>query len=221
MSEFDSAIKAIERFGTGTQITQRISSIERKLQSTKRDEAVRTVNDAGITVDLLQSALAIKAVAGQINVIVHAVGVLRSLPFILSKDEVVISLSLGAGNTGKSHDLVTDQQIAEFKFIDWKGGPESIRQNSLFIDLFNLASAQTKKRRVLYLTGKSIPMRFLHGGRALSSVLSRNSAARRRFDGLYGNRYGTVREYYKVVEELVDIVDLQEIVPDFYRTKKR
>ena len=72
-----------------------------------RDEAVRTARDAGITANLLESALAIKAVAGQIHVIVHAVGVLRSLPFILAKDEVVFLLSLGAGNTGRSHDLVT------------------------------------------------------------------------------------------------------------------
>ena len=62
-------------------------------------------------------------------------------------------------------------------------------------------------------------MRFLHGGRALASVLSRNSAAQRRFHRLYGNRFGTVREYYKMVEQLVEIVDLQEIVPDFSRTK--
>lgn len=195
MSDFESAISAIEGFGTGTQLTARISSIEAQLQSMSRDEAVRTARDAGITANLLESALAIKAVAGQIHVIVHAVGVLRSFPFILAKDEVVFSLSLEAGNTGRSHDLVTDQQIAEFKFIDWKGGPESIRQNSLFIDLFDLASAETTKRRVLYLTGKSVPMRFLHGGRALASVLSRNSAAQRRFHRLYGNRFGTVREY--------------------------
>ena len=201
-------------------LTQRISSIESDLELMSREDAIRTVNNAGISAQLLESALEIKAVAGQINVIVHAVGVLHSLPYILAKDEVVISLSLGAGNTGRRHDLETDQQIAEFKFIDWKGGPESIRQNSLFLDIFNLASADTRKRRVLYLTGKSIPMRFLHGGRSLSSVLSRNRTAQRRFDQLYGNRFSTVRDYFQTVEESVEIVDLQDFVPVFARMKQ-
>ncbi len=220
MGNFDLAISAIQEFGLGMHLTQRISSIESDLELMSREDAIRTVNNAGISAQLLESALEIKAVAGQINVIVHAVGVLHSLPYILAKDEVVISLSLGAGNTGRRHDLETDQQIAEFKFIDWKGGPESIRQNSLFLDIFNLASADTRKRRVLYLTGKSIPMRFLHGGRSLSSVLSRNRTAQRRFDQLYGNRFSTVRDYFQTVEESVEIVDLQDFVPVFARMKQ-
>ena len=220
MSNYDSAISAIREFGIGRDLTHRISSIESNLRMTSREDAIRTISDDDITAHLLESALAIKAVAGQINVIVHAVGVLHSLPYILANDEVVISLSLGAGNTGRNHDLETDQQIAEFKFIDWKGGPESIRQNSLFLDIFNLATADTRKRRVLYLTGKSAPMRFLYGGRAISSVLSRNIAARRRFDHRYGNRFRIVREYFRTVEELVEIVDLQDFVPVFARTKE-
>ena len=221
MKNFDSAISAVHGFGYGRDLTQRISSIESDLRLTNRGDAIRAVDDVGISAQLVESALAIKAVAAQINVIVHAVGVLHSLPYILDENEVILSLSLGAGNTGRNHDLETDQQIAEFKFIDWKGGPESIRQNSLFLDIFNLASAETGKRRVLYLTGKPIPMRFLYGGRSLSSVLSRNIAARRRFDQLYGSRYKTVREYFQTVEESVEIVDLQDLVPVFARMKQR
>lgn len=127
-----------------------------------------------MTPALLQAALGVKRMAGQINVIVHAVGILVSLPYVLEPGERIESLSLGAGNTGRLHDLETHRQIAEFKFIEWRGGPESIRQNSLFVDLFNLVSANTSKRRVLYVIGKETPLRFLRNRRALSSVLSRN-----------------------------------------------
>lgn len=65
--------------------------------------------------------------------------------------EQIESLSLGAGNTGRSHDLEPDRRIAEFEFIEWRGGAESIRQNSLFVDLFNLASSDIDKRKVLYV----------------------------------------------------------------------
>ncbi len=75
-----------------------------------------------ITASLLDSAFILKEVAGQINVIVHAVGILIALPHILREGEVIQSLSLGAGNTGKAFDLETDWRVAEFKFIQWRGG---------------------------------------------------------------------------------------------------
>ena len=94
--------------------------------------------------------------SGQINVLVHAIGILNALPYILEPGEVVESLSLGAGNTGRTM-ISRRTAIAEFKFIEWRGGPESIRQNGVFADLFNLANSPTKKRRVLYLVGTAIP----------------------------------------------------------------
>ena len=56
-----------------------------------------------------------QAFGGQINVIVHAVGILVALPKILELGELVQSLSLGAGNTGRAHDLETDRRIDEFR----------------------------------------------------------------------------------------------------------
>ena len=61
------------------------------------------------------AALLVKRSAGQINVIVHAVGILVALPKILEPGELVQSLSLGAGNTGRAHDLETDRRIDEFR----------------------------------------------------------------------------------------------------------
>jgi hypothetical protein len=73
---------------------------------------------------------------------------------LLEGEEVVEWLSLGAGNTGKSFDLVTNRRIAEFTFIDWKGGSASIRRQKVFKDFYLLAEAQTDKRQFLYFLGQ-------------------------------------------------------------------
>jgi hypothetical protein len=71
----------------------------------------------GITSNLLESAIAFRRTAGQINVLVHSTSILLALPKILENGEVIEYLSLGAGNTGGLFDLETNHRIAEFKFI--------------------------------------------------------------------------------------------------------
>jgi hypothetical protein len=95
----------------------------------------------------------IKRVAAQIDNILHATGMLLCLPELLEDGESIVAVSLAAGNMGKRFDLVTDRRIAEFTFIDWKGGPESIRRQKLFKDFYQLAEADTTKRRYLYFLG--------------------------------------------------------------------
>lgn len=82
------------------------------------------------------------------------------LPHILEPGELVEYASLGAGNTGRQFDLETNFCVAEFKFINWRGGPESIRQNSIFKDYFLLAEAPTPKRKYLYLLGSGFVLRL-------------------------------------------------------------
>jgi hypothetical protein len=53
---------------------------------------------------------------------------LRLPPHVLEDDEHVEHLSLGAGNTRCPFDLETDRRVAEFKFVNWRAGPESICQ---------------------------------------------------------------------------------------------
>jgi hypothetical protein len=207
------AFATLAFFAKPDMLTLRIADLERHLARRTREQALVDLNTEEVTPALLQAALSVKRMAGQINVIVHAVGILVSLAYVLEPRERIESLSLGAGNTGRLHDLETDRQIGEFKFIEWRGGPEAIRQNSLFVDLFNLASAETTKRRVLYVVGKEMPMRFLRNRRALSSVLSKNQAVADRFRALHGDRFATVRDYYETVADRVEIVDLAEVVP--------
>ena len=78
--------------------------------------------------DVYSNALEAKKIFSQLNTIIHATGILLYSSRILQKGEIIESMSLGAGNTNKDFDLVTNIRIAEFKFIEWKGR-DSIRQN--------------------------------------------------------------------------------------------
>ncbi|MES2209266.1 MAG: hypothetical protein V4515_03675 [Chloroflexota bacterium] len=207
------ALVLLEGLGQSLGPRSWIGELEARLRGTDGAQVRAVTAREGIGRETLDAALLMKRASAQIDVLVHAIGILNALPYILDPGEVVESLSLGAGNTGRAHDLETDRRVAEFKFIEWRGGPESIRQNGVFKDLFGLASNPTKKRRVLYLVGTKHPVRFLENRRALSSVLSKDAATAARFREIYGDRFQTVREYYMTVRDLVQIVDLVGLVP--------
>jgi hypothetical protein len=209
------ALEVLATFGSDQGLTMRISGLESGLTGATANRVRRVLVEGGIEDSVLAAAMAVKAAAGQINVVIHAVGILTALPHVLEPEEVIESLSLGAGSTGRAHDLETDRRIAEFKFIDWRGGPESIRQNSLFIDVFNLATADTEKRREMYVVGKDTPMRFLTNHRAIRSVLSKNRAVADRFATLHGERFRVVSEYYASIRDRVTIIDLRDVVPNW------
>jgi hypothetical protein len=212
----EEAASQLETFGVGKELTSRISVLEAAVGQLSAEQVSAVLDSEGLDVELLDAARQVKRIAGQINVVIHAVGIMVSLPHILESGEIVDSVSLGAGNTGRDHDLETNQRIAEFKFIDWQGGSETIRQNNVFADVFNLAVTETAKRKILYVLGTDHPLRFLRGGRALSSVLGRAPKVRRLFHETYGEgAYTTVGEYWEEVREQVELVDLRESVPAF------
>ena len=215
MDYLQKALQQLKQF-TKSDLTKRISDLEFILKNRDALAVQNRLDTEQVTEPLLKSALTIKEMASQIDVIVHAVGIMISLPYILEKGETVQSLSLGAGNTGKAFDLETDLRIAEFKFINWRGGAESIRQNQLFKDLFTLAIYDTTKSKHLYLTGAEIPLKFLNNSkRVLSSVLSKNETIKEQFYSIYGTKYKDVSSYYNDVKHTVTIVDLMSIVPAF------
>lgn len=207
------ALVLLEGLGRATGPTSWIGGVEARLVGATNGQIVAMAEQEGFGRETLDAALLIKRVSGQINMLVHAIGILNALPFILEPGEVIESLSLGAGNTGRRHDVETNLRIAEFKFIEWRGGPEAIRQNGVFADLFNLVTDPVRKRKVLYLVGTAIPMRFLSGGRALSSVMSHNVSLAKRFHEANGDRFRTVGEWYATVRDQVEVVDLAILVP--------
>ncbi len=146
----EEAAKIIQAFENGN-ITERFFDLEVNFRGINKTSSKLMCEKENLTPSLLQAAFQIKRLAGQINVLIHGVGILAAIPKILDEDEHIEYLSLGAGNTGRLFDLETDKRIAEFKFINWQGGAEAIRQNSLFKDFYNLVEYETHKKRFLYL----------------------------------------------------------------------
>jgi hypothetical protein len=206
------ATRNLEGFQGGS-LTDRIAEIEWDLRGKNNQECEDALSSLGVSRTLLESAYALKSVAGQINVVIHAIGILLLLPHILREGEAVEGLSLGAGNTGREFDLETNLRIAEFKFIQWQGGPESLRKKSLFKDFYELAEYDTPKARYLYLTETARPLRFLRGGSAISNVLDRNVRLRDDFQQKYQGRFITVRQYYEYRSQLVSIQSMASLIP--------
>jgi len=127
------ALRIVQTFSADS-LTNRIASLEFAFSSQSADGITKHLNAENIDSSLIEAGFEIKRSAAQINVIIHAVGILVSLPHILQTGETVESLSLGAGNTGRKFDLITNLRVAEFKFIEWQGGSESVRQNTVFYD---------------------------------------------------------------------------------------
>ena len=129
MTTLMEAAKNIRAFERGS-LANRLSVLEDSFQGRSKAGSASLCSSLNINPLLLDSALVLKQAASQISVVVHSIGILTSLPYILEEDETIESLSLGAGSTGRPFDLETSLRLAEFKFIQWKGGAESIRQNS-------------------------------------------------------------------------------------------
>jgi hypothetical protein len=101
----------------------------------------------------------------------------------------------------------------EFKFINWRGGAEAIRQNSIFKDFFLLAEHPTPKAKFLYVIGTHHPLKFLQGGRSIDSVVSKDQRIRKMFYERYPTGVERVRDYYGLRMDDVTIVDVSPWLP--------
>lgn len=211
----EEAAKRVQEFEAGS-LTDRLSKLEHIFKNVGANQAKELCHTNKLDTHLLSASFELKKLAGQINVVIHAAGILASLPSILEEGERIEYLSLGAGNTGKQFDLETTHRIAEFKFINWKGGPESIRQNSLFKDFFGLAEEEIKKKKYLYVLGIEKPLKFFTGKRKLSSVMSKNIALQSKFSSIYGSRFSVVNEYYEFRQNDVHLVDISPVLPELF-----
>ncbi len=209
----EQGLKSIEAF-IRSDLTARIAELEWSVRGCDSRQCRSRSVEAGVTSELLSAAYSVKRAAGQIHVLIHAVGSLLLLPKIMEPDEQIEYVSLGAGNTGKPFDLETDRRIAEFKFIHWSGGADTIRQNTLFKDFYLLAEHGTEKRKELYVLDCKYPLKFLRGGRALQSVLSRNVALWENFQAKHGDRFLRVCDYYAARQDLVALRDAAPLVPE-------
>jgi len=207
------AVHLLQTF-RGPDLTRTIGQIEKSLKGVSANSYAAVLATSGAKAEILGAAGLVKQLAGQIDVVVHTLGILLCLPYILRPGEVIDYVSLGAGNTNRNFDLETNQRIAEFKFILWQGGSESIRQNSVFKDFYEMAEHETTKEKFLYVLGTEHGEKFFNGGRALLSVLSRHVKLRNDFTEKFGDRYRTVRDYYLPRKGLVVIQDVSPFVPE-------
>jgi hypothetical protein len=213
LPDIHGAAEALASFA-GAQLTERISDLEAQFQGADQASLSSLLTSATISRELLGSAYLLKRVAGQINVVIHAVGILLTLPHLMVSGERIEYLSLGAGNTGKAFDLETTERVAEFKFIHWQGGSEVIRQNALFKDFYLMAENESKKKKYMYVLGTEHPLRFLNGGRSLSSVMSRHRKLWDDFTRRYRDRFPTVRDYYAFRRDAVAVVDISSLLTE-------
>jgi hypothetical protein len=197
----------------GAGLTAKIAELEAITQHKTKDVIRPVLAQLFVSSDLLRAAVAVKRAAAQIDTLIHAVGMLLSLCELLEDGEVIESLSLGAGNTGKNFDLVTNTRIAEFTFIDWKGGPESMRKQKVFKDFYLLAEAETDKGRYLYFLGQEHAPKVFQSESACVDMLRKDVSRRRALEAKYGPAI-KVREYYRANQGRVVLQDLCTVAPN-------
>jgi len=191
-----------------------IANIESQLSGAASSDALAINATARIDKSLVASAAQVKRASAQIDVVIHAVGILHALPYLLETGEVVETASLGAGNAGSDFDLVTNRRIAEFKFIYWQGGSESVRKKTLFQDYFKLVREKTTKAKYFYLLNTEIPLRFLSGNSNTLRMLDRKQRLRDDFQIRYGAQFQTVGDFYRAHKDLVSFINLVKLIPD-------
>src|SRR5271163_3716126 len=90
----------LEKFG-GSNLTATLVRLEAAVRGLTADDCTHVLSSSGVDRELLTAAAALKRLAGQINVSIHATGLLLCLPHILEPGERVEYVSPGAGNTGR------------------------------------------------------------------------------------------------------------------------
>ena len=210
----DAVVEALDRVALfrGENLTRTVGRLEGIVAGQNRHALESLVVGEVVTLELLRSAVLVKRAAAQIDSVVHATGMLLCLPEILEDDERIMTVSLAAGNTGKSFDLVTDRRIAEFTFIDWKGGPESIRKQKLFKDFYQLAEADTTKRRCLYFLGDLHAPKVFRSRSTCKGMLRKFAVLRDAFLERYDASL-RVRDYYDAKKHLVVLENLDVAAP--------
>jgi hypothetical protein len=207
------AAPAVAVLTDDTALTQRVKDLEAALIGRSASAAVAPIDDALIGAATLVGALELKAVAGQIDTLVHVCGVATALAWVLEPDETIVDVSLGAGTGDRLYDLETDRRIAEFKFTKWQAaGHNSAREQVLLADIASLAEADTTKDRYMYVLDVDQQRKFLESGRSLASMMARRQPPLAKV-----REVNTVGEYWAAVQDRVRLVDLVDVVPEFGR----
>lgn len=88
MTLLQDSVNAIAEFEGGS-LKQRISQLEKALQRASPSDCVALLSEQGISPGLLRSCVIAKQAAAQIDVVLHAIGILVSLPHLLREGETI------------------------------------------------------------------------------------------------------------------------------------
>ncbi|HEY4949192.1 MAG TPA: hypothetical protein VIH88_02555 [Candidatus Acidoferrales bacterium] len=181
----------------GTNLASRIAQCEFEVAGLEKAHIAEWLGRGSIDQDLLVAARTIKRSAAQIDVVLHALGILLLLPEILEGGEVVESLSLGAGSSKQSRfDLETNRRVAEFTFIDWRGN-DNTRLQKIFKDFYRLAEFATNKKKELWVTEDGYVLKYLMSGSSIRSATHKNRDVWECFQAKYPLVEG-VKDYYRL-----------------------
>ena len=135
-AELGTAVDTLTMYLQRRPLAEAISTLEHRLEGADASTAARTAHEGHISADLLASALTVRESLGRINDLIHACGILLSLPHLLEDGETItVRPSLGAGNdSGRPYDVETNQRVAEFKLARWRGS-DATRKRQTFKDL--------------------------------------------------------------------------------------
>jgi hypothetical protein len=195
------SVEQIARF-SGKNLSSKISELEFKFENLSQGQIAAQLTTHSITEELLDAARAVKKAAAQIDVVLHALGILVLLPSILESDEVVESLSLGAGSTeSKRFDLETNLRVAEFTFIEWTGN-DNTRLQKMFKDFYRLAEFPTTKTKELWLSDDTYVLKYLRGGSSVRSATHKHRDVWEDFQKKFQD-ISTVGDYYRLRNKAV------------------
>ncbi|MGB8590039.1 MAG: hypothetical protein WA755_19395 [Candidatus Acidiferrales bacterium] len=190
------SVEQIARF-SGTDLASKIAELEFTTTGLDKARVEDWLHAASIDRGLLDAARTIKGAAAQIDVVLHAVGILLLLPSILEDHETVESLSLGAGSSeAKRFDLETNRRVAEFTFIDWRGN-DSTRLQKIFKDFYRLAEFSTSKLKELWMTDDSYVLKYLRSASSVRSATHKHRDVWESFQHKYP-AIERVSDYYRL-----------------------
>lgn len=195
-TELARSVEQIPKF-SGVNLASTITKVESEIFGRNKRQIAEWLTNANMDARLVESAKAIKRTAAQIDVVLHVLGILFSLPTILEEGEIVESLSLGAGSSkSKRFDVETNRRIAEFTFIDWTGN-DNMRLQKVFKDFYRLAEFATSKSKELWVTDDSYVLKYLRSGASVRSATHKQRDIWEDFQAKYP-LIEKIGEYYRL-----------------------
>src|SRR4051812_20559798 len=91
----DRSLAAFQHF-CGSDLTTTLARIESSIRGVSAERLSDALSTFGASNETLSSAGHFKRLMGQLNVVIHALGILSCLPHILDVGETIESVSLGA-----------------------------------------------------------------------------------------------------------------------------